>query len=72
MTVLGYSVDPRIDLGVDNMKKTRTIMTSINDNDMIIATAGMEAILPTVLARAATDRSSAACKSIVKASRKCL
>jgi hypothetical protein len=50
LIVAGYSVEPRVDLGVDNIKKTKSIIGRINEPDVFIVTAGMEAILPTVLA----------------------
>lgn len=50
MKLMGYTVDPRIDIGVDNIRKTRGVINDINKCDIIICTAGMEAILPTVIA----------------------
>jgi hypothetical protein len=49
MNLLGYNVDARIDIGVNRIYKTRNIIEEVNNNDIIITTAGMEAILPTVL-----------------------
>jgi len=49
LTVLGYDAYPRVDLGVDNLRKTKTILAKINEFDIIIATAGMEAVLPIIL-----------------------
>lgn len=49
LTVLGYDAYPRVDLGVDNLRKTKTILAKINKFDIIIATAGMEAVLPIIL-----------------------
>lgn len=50
MTLAGHTAHPRIDLGVDNIRRTKSIIGSINSMDILIVTAGMEAILPTVLA----------------------
>jgi len=50
LKLMGHEVEPRIDLGVDNIRKTKSIIDTINNNDIIITTAGMEAVLPTVIA----------------------
>lgn len=50
LKLLNYDVYPKIDLGVNNLKKTKSVFEEINKMDIIITTAGMEAILPTVLA----------------------
>jgi len=50
LKLLNYNVFPKIDLGVNNLKKTKSILNQINDMDIIITTAGMEAVLSTVLA----------------------
>lgn len=50
MTLLRYSVTARIDLGIDNLKKTKSIIGELNSFDIIIVTAGMEAVLPSVIA----------------------
>lgn len=50
LLLLGYDVYPSIDFGIDNLKKTRLIIDRLNTYDIIITTAGMEAILPSVIA----------------------
>lgn len=45
----GYNVIPRIDYGVDNLHRTVTLLKEINMNSLNIVTAGMEAVLFSVI-----------------------